>query len=162
MTASGLRQISVGFSGTREGMTIAQNETVERILHEIHPAEVHHGCCVGADYHFVTSANAMLGRPRIYGHPSDLRDMTSEPALRLCDELSQPRPPLDRNLDIVAACDILLAAPLGMIEERRSGTWAAVRAARRVGKAITIIFPDGTTKQEHEERSLWQDRRAME
>ena len=43
---------------------------------------------------------------------------------------------------LVDACEVLLATPKGP-EKLRSGTWATVRYARKVGKRIVIIEPDG-------------------
>jgi predicted Rossmann fold nucleotide-binding protein DprA/Smf involved in DNA uptake len=35
-----------------------------------------------------------------------------------------------------------------MEEELRSGTWATVRYARRIGRPITLLFPDGGVLRE--------------
>jgi predicted Rossmann fold nucleotide-binding protein DprA/Smf involved in DNA uptake len=43
---------------------------------------------------------------------------------------------LERNHLIVAACDVLNAAPLQDEEILRSGTWATIRYARKAGKTV--------------------------
>ena len=44
--------------------------------------------------------------------------------------------------------DMLVACPKGP-EEVRSGTWSTVRFARKRGKRIVIIMPDGTVTEEN-------------
>jgi hypothetical protein len=56
--------------------------------------------------------------------------------------LAAPKPYLMRNKDIVDQTSILVAAPKGP-EEKRSGTWATVRYARKLGRPIYICYPDG-------------------
>ncbi len=51
----------------------------------------------------------------------------------------QQRESLDRNLRLVAECDVLVAAPLTDAEVRRSGTWATVRYARRRGVPVVML-----------------------
>lgn len=45
-----------------------------------------------------------------------------------------------RNDALVALCDKLIAFPLTATEERRSGTWATVRRAKKANKPVTL-FP---------------------
>ncbi len=151
----------VGFTGTREGLTIRQGWKLQDWFFYPRdggeprvPIELHHGCCVGADGEFVTHMmRARVGGTddRMYAafhaHPSDMPGMTDEGALALSDAQYCPKPPLDRNHDIVDACDVLFACPKGP-EEQRSGTWATVRFARRQGKSIVIFWPDGTVTEE--------------
>ncbi len=65
------------------------------------------------------------------------------------DETRKPKPYLKRNHDIVDESDILIGFPSSEEERLRSGTWATVRYARKTGKRIYIIFPDGKVKQEN-------------
>jgi hypothetical protein len=55
-----------------------------------------------------------------------------------------PKPPLVRNEVIERETGLLLAAPGEVIEQHRSGTWSTVRFARKMGRAIWIVRPDGT------------------
>lgn len=40
---------SIGFTGTREGMTQAQKDVFASLVARIEPDEFHHGDCVGSD-----------------------------------------------------------------------------------------------------------------
>lgn len=135
----------VGFTGTRDGMTVEQHKTLCGWLRANGPeiTELHHGCCVGADDEAWDAFKTFANYAEAHAHPSNLKGMTSESALYLCDVKHDPKPPLDRNRDIVDSCDLLIACPKGD-EERRSGTWATVRYARKVGRQILIIAPDGS------------------
>lgn len=111
-------------------------------------AEIHHGCCVGADHEFhVAVIRNGIGSGEythgpVHAHPCTIEAMVDRGSLELADEVHPAKPPLDRNRDIVDACDVLLACPKGP-EEQRSGTWATVRYARKQGKRVVIFWPDG-------------------
>jgi hypothetical protein len=135
--------MKLGFTGTRRGLTAAQEVTLRKLIEEWNPREFHFGCCVGADAEAAQLVND-LTMAVLYGYPSNIPAMTADKAVDLCDDLGEPKPPLDRNHDIVAACDMLLACPEGTQEERRSGTWHTVRGARKARKPVLIVWPDGT------------------
>jgi hypothetical protein len=140
----------LGFTGSRAGCKDRQL-TMLRILLQVlkgrHEgvSEAHHGCCLGADEEFAALADQLA--IRLVGHPSTLTDWTSQEAIRLSAVLLPARAPLNRNGDIVAACDALIACPAGD-EERRSGTWSTVRKCRKAGKPIWVIRPDGEVAKE--------------
>ena len=140
----------VGFTGTRKGMTAAQLATLKALLLNVFvvssrsrgSVELHHGDCLGADESAYLAAKA-LGY-RTVAHPptsSALRAFTRS------DVVLPKKPYLTRNLAIVKASHRLVACPDGD-EVQRSGTWQTVRAARREGVAITVIYPCGTRKDE--------------
>jgi len=117
----------IGFTGTRHGMTKPQRATLAGLLRS-RSGEFHHGDAIGADREAARLAfyyGCKLVPHRPTGHRSE-------------DYLA-------RNREIVDAADELLAAPYGMEEEQRSGTWATVRYARRAWKPVTIVWPDGST-----------------
>lgn len=134
----------VGFTGTREGMSAAQVETVARLLRELRPTEVHHGCCVGADEQLHAIARVDYA---VYGHPGPAgrlsMDLSGGINYRGFRELHVHKDYGPRNQDIVDACDVLVDAPAEMVEAARGGTWQTVRRARRAGKRIIIAWPDG-------------------
>lgn len=159
--------MKVGFTGTREGLTHEQYDQfgIGRIVLSFKPTEFHHGACVGADHYaaceidmsrddaavvFSRGADTYGGWDgvcKIVAHPSNLKAATSELAISISDEVREPKPPLDRNRDIVDSTDILIACPKGP-EERRSGTWSTIRRARKLGRRIIIIYPDGSIVEE--------------
>jgi len=155
----------IGFTGTRDALGSAQAEslaTVLAVLSDRHgglsaaarrvvfddwqlgdtvacPTEVHHGDCVGADETFHNLARRFGFRVVI--HPPQ------DPRWRACcdgDDILDERPYLQRNHDIVDACDVLVACPKQSREVLRSGTWATVRYASKRQKHIILVLPDGT------------------
>lgn len=139
----------VGFTGTRTGMREPQWDRLTHIIPDLGMTEVHHGCCLGADTHFAELIHTWFDSyMRQVGHPSEFERMTSKKAMTLCSEVLPARPALDRNRDIVDACNLLLACPADMEEQQRSGTWATIRYGRKVGRRIIIVFPDGTVSDE--------------
>ena len=99
--------------------------------------EFHHGDCVGAD----AEAHAIADENNAYivVHPPSnpkSRAFVEGYGVRLL-----PRPYLERNHAIVDSTDLLIATPKQTFEVRRSGTWATVRYARDIGRAITILYP---------------------
>lgn len=132
----------IGFTGTREGMTDPQVVRLANWVGESGGGEFHHGACVGADSHAADIADTF--NLKVVAYPCTVTGMVCQEAVRVSVEIRTAKPPLDRNRDIVDACDILLVCPKGMQEEQRSGTWATVRYARRQGRRIMIFWPDGT------------------
>lgn len=142
--------MKAGFTGTREGMTGPQREAFFGWLEQQnYLTEFHHGCCVGADAQAVADVS-LRADVCIVAHPGDLGAMTDADSLAASRVAHKPKANLDRNRDIVDACDVLIAAPKGP-EELRSGTWSTVRYARRRAKhhtlRIVIVRPDGTTEE---------------
>jgi len=134
--------MKIGFTGTRNGMTLLQRLRIFNFL-KIRGGELHHGCCEGSDTETHGVARGL--RYWVVGHPP-----TDQTLRRFCecDFLHPEKPYLVRNRYIVDSTDELLATPAESVEQRRGGTWSTIRYARKVGKPITIILPDGTLKQE--------------
>lgn len=116
----------------------------------LEPSEFHHGACVGADEEAASAVAAMSGpgTPRVVAHPPESFALVSLGSMAAADEVRPRAAYLDRNRAIVSACDLLIACPGAKSEERRGGTWFTVRAARRTGKPVVIIWPDGTATEE--------------
>lgn len=117
--------MKVGFTGTRAGMSAIQKQQLATVLRWLNEGdavaftELHHGMAVGADMEAETIAKAN-GWYVVKRHPASGK-------------------PLARNRQIVAACDVLIAAPRTDQEELRSGTWATVRYARQAGKPVVML-----------------------
>lgn len=129
----------LGFTGTRSGMTIGQVYHLRRYLLFQAPGEFHHGDCVGADAEAHDLVRKLLPNCRIIVHPCYI---TSARAYRQGDEILPPKEPLARNKDIVDICDLLVAVPATKQDVVRSGTWATIRYAERVGKNKRIFRPE--------------------
>ena len=134
----------LGFTGSRKGLSDAQAMCFGDIVVKMRLTEFHHGDCVGADEQALNLVYDLVD-PWTVCHPP------TDPKARAHTRNSQERavkPYLVRNHDIVDDTDHLIACPGKMEEEGRSGTWATVRHARKTGKPITIIWRDGSVKQE--------------
>lgn len=129
----------LGFTGTQMGLSKEQADALAALVAELRPAEVRHGDCVGADTEFHVVCGR-LGIPIVI-HPSSRQ--TKRSYNRNADNIMPAKDSLTRNRDIVDASDTVLACPSGMQEMLRSGTWSTVRYARKTGKRVIIVFPDG-------------------
>jgi hypothetical protein len=129
----------LGFTGTQLGMTWFQIQTIlDMFRYQDKFTAVHHGDCLGADqqmHHL-----ALLAGLKVVIHPPQdprKRAYCSGANVTVLDAF----PYLIRNHDIVDACHELVATPKTHVEELRSGTWATIRYARKVGKPVHIIEP---------------------
>lgn len=137
----------IGFTGTQQDITPKQSAALLELLEQYAPETAHHGDCIGADaaFHAICLAR---GVKSVVIHPPDIdvkRAFCQAAAPATLVLFREPKPYLDRNHDIVDECELLLACPKGLKEERRSGTWATVRYARKQGKPVVIVYPDGNT-----------------
>lgn len=136
--------MSLGFTGTKHGMTHAQHSKIAAMLTEFRPDRVHHGDCVGADAEFHDLVRELLPETVIEIHPpldSKLR------AWKEGDIVHEPAPYLERDSHIVRDCEWLWASPSGFEEVIRSGTWFTARRARATGRPVVIVWPDGLTEE---------------
>lgn len=129
----------VGFTGTQQTITFAQRRQIVDMAQMFD--EFHEGDCIGADATCAVLVKQENPGCKVVSHPPA---NPSKRAYAPADEVRQPKPYIERNHDIVDECDILIATPKGFKEERRSGTWATIRYAKKVSKPIIIVFPDGT------------------
>lgn len=136
----------VGFTGTQQGLTDAQELSLIKYLTGLLPfAEFHHGDCIGAD---AQAAEIVRGLPAdilIVAWPCNIEPKR---AYFPSDVIHDVKPPLVRNHDIVDSVDRLIVCPKGP-KELRSGTWATYRYSRGAGMTIsTIIRPNGNVEAE--------------
>ena len=134
-----------GFTGTRIGLTSDQSDRLRRLFAERElPDEFHHGDCVGADaeahrmiWQIYLSVRAAL-RPMVIIHPP----VNSKYRAFLRGHITHEELPyLIRNKAIVHDTDILIACPATRADVRRSGTWATIRYAQKVGKPVIFVWP---------------------
>jgi hypothetical protein len=137
--------MSVGFTGTQRGMERVQRLALFALLLRLRSEDdgrpFHHGCCIGADAE--SSRIALELGYRLHAHPPRNEDKLDRESLERSHVVWPALEYLDRNAQIVAASELLIAAPRGVIEQLRSGTWATVRRARKAGIPVWIVHPDG-------------------
>lgn len=141
--------MKIGFTGTREEVTHPAKMELHRRPSQLPRTthEFHHGGCIGADLEFHLQVRIVFAGTgaKIALHPPE------NPALRARvagDITSDERPYLVRNKTIVDCTEALIAMPNGL-EEIRSGTWSTIRYARKLGRPILIIWPDGHVTKEN-------------
>lgn len=135
--------MNLGFTGTRNGMTREQMQTLQRIVQAIAPARFHHGACVGADEQAVVAVRYFLPPEGVVAYPPDDDKLISPEAIRLSGVVRPPEPYLKRNMAIVRASWVLVATPEQSEEQMRSGTWTTIRYGRAAKHPVFIIRPNG-------------------
>lgn len=141
---------TIGFTGTRQGMTARQRDAFREWLAGLVVArQFHHGDCRGADeqaHGILQSLPGWASACQLVIHPPTVNKFRA-----FCVPYHYKHAPRDylvRNVNIVDQTDMLAVAPLTTQEQLRSGTWSAVRYARRAGKPRTIFWPDGRVEIE--------------
>lgn len=140
--------VIIGFTGTHRGMTKEQKAAVFMWLGGFWmshvPFEFHHGMCVGADEQAADLAFNL--RSKIVAHPGMNKDgrVWLRSPFNHNDLVLPQKHFLDRNHDIVDVCDTLIATPGEAVEQVRSGTWATIRYARKIGRKMYVVAPDGS------------------
>jgi hypothetical protein len=134
----------IGFTGTRSGMTAKQYNVVQRLIGDLKPDMVIHGDCYGADTDFhkiVRESTSYLSNKRITVkiYPSNLNSRANNDG----DIIMPPDDPIVRDREIVKDSSKLIATPKSFNEVIRSGTWTTVRYAKKLGKVVYIVQPDG-------------------
>jgi hypothetical protein len=135
----------LGFSGTREGMTLKQGLMVSLLFKALEPSSFHHGAGIGADDQAHFLARGYSGHLLIHTHPCNLtKYQTAKYQTGTPGDFTHPvKPPLERNHDIVDASDIMLFTPKEDQPVLRSGTWATFRYALSLNKPMVLIKPNG-------------------
>lgn len=140
-----ISDLTIGFTGTQLGMTSWQIDRVDEWLTDCaawckrtgkRPV-FRHGDCIGADLQ--AAGTARLRGFYVIAHPCTIE---SKRGWSLDNhQVRIPKAPLDRNHDIVNASDYLLATPKEDFEVLRSGTWATIRFARKIGLFVHVVYP---------------------
>lgn len=140
--------LSIGFTGTRHGMTSGQWHAVRDLVFELSAGHVftsHHGDCVGADEQFNEICGSFCARALVTVHPGPVGDLS---AGCVGVERRAPAAHMRRNRNIVNEATVVIAAPLEMTRRERGGTWATIGMARKAGKPLAIAWPDGSLTKE--------------
>ena len=139
--------MKIGFTGTRDGMTPAQISTMAILFYELKMTELHHGDCVGADHNAHMLVCTRFPECLVHIYPpvqQDKRAMSHVETPCALIEFHPLKEYLERDRDIVDACDCLIAAPKTEGEVRQSGTWYTIRYGWKSKKNVFVIAPDGT------------------
>lgn len=141
-----MTEFHLGFTGCEAGMSAHQWARVEAWTRSCRDRcddlVAHHGDCVGSDEQFHRIC-LKLGGIRLWIHPPS--DPSRRAFCRGAQIVLPEKPYLARNRDIARASAALLATPEERQEVLRSGTWATVRAAVRLGREVVILTPTGGT-----------------
>lgn len=147
--------LSIGFTGTRYGMSPQQHLAVGRIAVEVlysstHPRSdrddvakflVNIGDCIGADGEFFDIMRPFRGS-WLVGHPGPLNDAERQ-AGRDYDERRPHSPHMKRNQAIVDESNVMIATPFEMAEQHHGGTWRTIGFARKAGRPLAIVDRNG-------------------
>lgn len=135
--------MKLGFTGTRDGMTAKQYQTVVHLIGTLKPDVVIHGDCIGADQQF----HEIIDKIRKFNSVPTIRILPGTVAKKRAhcngDIIDPPQPPLARNREIAHLCDKLIACPKESAEQLRSGTWSTIRYARLANKTVYLVIPNG-------------------
>lgn len=155
--------MSVGFTGTREGMTDLQKAAVKALLTMLRavsqgcdsgPDWFHHGDCIGADSDFHDICVEMGFEDDIRIHPPEnskhrAYKFNAFDFRRVRDE----KPYLERNRDIVEASrygGVLIACPKAKPKDGEvvtGGTWYTVEYALKKRVPVIVVWPDGAVER---------------
>lgn len=127
----------IGFTGARQGLSPTQKENLRALALMLSGEIFIHGGCDGADCE-ACEIFANCGW-NIEVKPGDFKQEAKCQKCEFRPMVCEVEPYLDRNKKIVAASSLLIAAPRSPKEELRSGAWATIRFARRIGKPIVFI-----------------------
>ena len=147
----------VGFSGPRKGMTPEQKAKFKELIEELcrtkPSVELHHGDCIGADeeaddiFNRWSALYAYVYNEIIVHPPIDKkwRAFVKMKHHFVSITLRAPRSYHVRNDNIIYEINEMIAAAPSFEEIKRgSGTWSVIRKTRKVGKKLTVIYPDGS------------------
>ncbi len=129
----------VGFVGSTSGMTGAQLRSVQILLMEYGPVELHLAGRHGADEQVCEIAD----RLRLWRmvHPGT----AGEPPSCTADVLFPATSDDERFSGIVDAVGVLIAAPCDAHRARECRTWWTVERARAAGRPVVLVRADGST-----------------
>jgi len=137
-----LAEVILSFTGTREGLSAQQLMALRALVNGMRPIAAHHGDCVGADETF--HAVCLVERVPVVLHPPQ-----NEMLRAFCEGAIDEEPPrayLTRNRNVVECGTLLVACPKESTEPKgrgAGGTWQTVRYARKQGRVVVLLWPDG-------------------
>lgn len=133
----GQSTLCVGFTGTQQGVSkerLANLRLQLTKLRSVGYTVFIHGGCIGADEQAARLARRLGFKTHCYPGTAGIKRADTED-----DYVAQIKPFLDRNRGIVNASTVMIAMPKTSEEELRSGTWATIRYARKIGKEPIML-----------------------
>lgn len=134
----------IGFTGSQNGMTLNQATEFAMFIDSMKIDEFVHGDCIGADRRANDIVRILSPETFITIWPGFTEGKrafcTADNICRINPKLYK-NPNIERNHRIVDSCDVLIACPSTKEEVLRSGTWATIRYARKIGRKIEILNP---------------------
>lgn len=123
--------MKVGFTGTRAGMSDAQDGQLQYVLALFKHADK----AVGrkSEFHYGVHEDVVLEAD------SRAAELANVAGFHLVSHFARRGEELARDRDIAAAVHVLIAAPLTDKEQLRSGTWATVRYTRALLKPVVML-----------------------
>lgn len=145
-----MKEQTVGFTGTRRGMTAIQKEQVTKLvisLRESGYSIARHGMCVGADEDFHNIVREL--EFYVIGHPGvNSRGACPSRGRTKPDLILEALPFIERNHIISDFSSVMIATPKALYEEfRGSGTWATIRYTKRQHRKLFIVYPTGMIEE---------------
>lgn len=139
----------IGFTGSREGPTKEQRDMWGYVCKELIGIEAHNGCAIGVDRYVALNPTKQAQKRNwtavFWPANQDGLNWAADVGRAYVKYglLREVRPPLERNKCIVTESHGLIAMPITIEEQVRSGTWATIRYARKMGKPVLVIGPNG-------------------
>lgn len=140
----------IGFTGSRLGKTAESDKAFRAFLAVAQPAVFRNGLCIGWDGQAVRIVREMFPTFKIIGYPgrgmndvADIRPDRDWAAQEMCDEVMVEQSHFARNRAIVNACERMIACPASKVMTS-GGTLYTINYAKKTGRPMAIICPDGT------------------
>ncbi len=148
---------TVGFTGSRLGMTKKQVYELRKYLKKLQPKVFLHGACVGCDEQAVMDLSQQEVVPWIVAYPGVSRARgeshhRSKIAITLSNEVMPEAGYFTRNKFIVSRADIVVGVTNFLRYEEPEwgtggGTWQTLQFAAQVKKPHVIVWVDGEVEE---------------
>lgn len=131
----------LGVTASRKGLTEHQVDGFTHLVKVVNPFEFHDGDCIGGDEQAHAIVREQAPRCYMVGHPPENK---KQRAGLVYNREHPAKGYVKRNQEIVDMSTKIIAMPDSKKEKQRSGTWATIRYARKIGADLSILYPDGT------------------
>lgn len=140
----------VAFTGSRHELPAAQVAALARVLRDIAPSRVAHGCATGGDevaHRIARALGAAVDHHPGVGAGGD-RTWRGECDVLRGDVVWPEVGHLERNAALLVGASALVACPREERGESGGGTWWTTRRARVRGVPVVIVRPSGRVDRE--------------